>query len=692
MALQKIELPITGMDCTECTQHVQHAIAALPGVETVNVFLASEKAVVTLDPARVNRTSLEKAVADAGYAVKTESETAQDETPRAKHFFIPHASLLLLVLSGIVLFFVIAGEWLGLFEAITERVPFWVGVILVLVAGAPIFRNVIRAALRRQIISHTLMSLGVFAALAVGEWVTALVVIFFMYVGNYVESFTANRARNALRDLTALMPKRARVERDGREIEIEINALQSGDIVVVRPGETIPVDGEVIAGHATINQASITGEAMPVDVNAGSHVYAATIAELGSLRVRTTRIGRDTTFGQVIALVEDAEANRAEVQRFADKFSAYFLPIVVTIAAATFLLSRDPLAVASVLVVACSCSIALATPIAMLASIGAAAKRGILIQGGRVIEALAQADTVLIDKTGTLTFGKPQLTDVLALNGLGENEILALAASAERDSEHPLARAVRDAAHARDLPLRDVQEFHAMPGVGVRARVNETWVSVTSAAQAQVPNVETLNAQAKTLMLVSVDDEPVGVLAASDTVRPEAQQALSQLRALGISHIELLTGDNERAASALAQTLGISFRAQLLPQDKIRIVREYQAQGKRVVMIGDGVNDAPALAQAHVGIAMRGAGTDIANQAAHLILMRDDWLLVPEAFRVARRTMRVVKMNLGFTGIYNVVGLTLAAFGILPPVLAAAAQSLPDLGIMANSARLLRQK
>ncbi len=692
MALQKIELPITGMDCTECTQHVQHAIAALPGVETVNVFLASEKAVVTLDPARVNRTSLEKAVADAGYAVKTESETAQDETPRAKNFNIPQATLLLLVLSGIVLFFVIAGEWLGLFEAITERVPFWVGVILVLVAGAPIFRNVIRAALRRQIISHTLMSLGVFAALAVGEWVTALVVIFFMYVGNYVESFTANRARNALRDLTALMPKRARVERDGREIEIEINALQSGDIVVVRPGETIPVDGEVIAGHATINQASITGEAMPVDVNAGSHVYAATIAELGSLRVRTTRIGRDTTFGQVIALVEDAEANRAEVQRFADKFSAYFLPIVVTIAAATFLLSRDPLAVASVLVVACSCSIALATPIAMLASIGAAAKRGILIQGGRVIEALAQADTVLIDKTGTLTFGKPQLTDVLALNGLGENEILALAASAERDSEHPLARAVRDAAHARDLPLRDVQEFHAMPGVGVRARVNETWVSVTSAAQAQVPNVETLNAQAKTLMLVSVDDEPVGVLAASDTVRPEAQQALSQLRALGISHIELLTGDNARAASALAQTLGISFRAQLLPQDKIRIVREYQAQGKRVVMIGDGVNDAPALAQAHVGIAMRGAGTDIANQAAHLILMRDDWLLVPEAFRVARRTMRVVKMNLGFTGIYNVVGLTLAAFGILPPVLAAAAQSLPDLGIMANSARLLRQK
>lgn len=694
-ALQQIQVPIGGMDCMECTEHVQHAIAALPGVASVNVLLASEKAIITLDPARVNVEMLRNAVAGAGYSIPTDSspQMTGDKT-QPKNVPLPQqAGFLLLLVFGAVLFVVIGGEWLGLFEQITARVPFVLGAALVLLAGAPIFWNVLRAAWRRQILSHTLMSIGVIAALAVGQWVTALVVLFFMYVGNFVENFTTDRARGALRDLQKLVPQTARLERDGQELDVAISEVKPGDIVVVRPGEKIPVDGDVLTGSATINQATITGEGMPVEVSPGAVVYATTIAELGSLRVRARHIGRDTTFGQVIELVEQAEANRAEVQRFADKFSAYYLPIVLGLAALVLLLRHDPLATAAVLVVACSCSIALATPIAMLASIGAAAKHGIIIKGGKVIEALARADVVLLDKTGTLTLGTPKLTDVIPLDGVTENELLTLAASVEHDSEHPLARAVCEQAVSRNLQLHKVENFQALPGMGVRGETEDWRLEIGRARREnEWQDASAYEQQGKTLLYVRGNEKLLGVLAAADTLRAEVPDAVRQLRALGIREIELLTGDNAVVASQLANTLGISYRANLLPQDKIEIVRAFQAQGKHVVMIGDGVNDAPALAQANVGIAMGVAGTDIAKEAAHVLLMGDDWNLVPETFRLARRTMGIVKMNLGFTALYNIVGLSLAALGILPPIFAAAAQSLPDLGIMANSARLLRYK
>ena len=591
---------------------------------------------------------------------------------------------------------VIVGEWLGLFERVTEWVPWYVGWGLVLLAGYPIFWNVIRATLRRQIISHTLMSLGVVAALAVGQWPTALVIVFFMRVGDYTEHFTTERSRQAVKRLTALAPQTARVERDGAEQVVRIEEVQIGETVIVRPGESIPVDGEVIGGQATVNQATLTGESMPAEVSLGNRVFAATIATLGSIRLKVMHVGADTTFGRVITMVEEAEAHRAPVQRIADRFSAYFLPVVATIALLTFLVSRNPLAVASVLVVACSCSFALATPIAMLASIGAAASRGILVKGGKYLESLSHADVVLIDKTGTITTGRPRITDVLALAGHSQDEMLALAASVERDSEHPLAEAVRQAASEHTLPLAEAEHFEAVPGLGVRAEVNGVTIAVGNermmASSAPVLVTQALERQGKTLLLVEQADKMIGVLAAADTIRPEVPAALERLRTLGISKIELLTGDNERTAEAQATALQITYRAGLLPEDKIRIVKEYQAQGHTVVMIGDGVNDAPALAQADVGVAMGVMGSDVALEAAHAALMREDWNLVPDLFTIAKRTMRVVKMNLTFTILYNLVGLSLAAFGILPPILAAAAQSLPDLGILANSSRLLRQK
>jgi Cd2+/Zn2+-exporting ATPase/Cu+-exporting ATPase len=692
--LQTLEVPIKGMDCAECTQHVQHAISKLDGVKSVDVLLATEKAIIKLDPEKVDMSAIRKAVASAGeYSVP---ETTPLPLAKPAGNFNRQLMILLAIVFGIVLSIVIAGEWLCMFKFLDELVPFPIGVVIVIAGGWQIYRNVIRATFKRKIIAHTLMTVGVIAALAVGEWVTAAIVVIFMRVGDYVEKFTTESARRAVKELTAIAPQTARVERNGMEVEIPVREVMVGEIVIVRPGEKIPVDGEVVNGQATVDQAAITGESMPIEVTSGSHVFAATIAKLGSLRVKTLRIGADTTFGRVVKMVEEAEANRADVQRLADKFSAYYLPIVVAIAALTFLISRNPLSTTAVLVVACSCSFALATPVAMLASIGGSAKRGLLIKGGKYLETLARADIVLVDKTGTLTLGQPQITDIIPLNGLPASEVLALAASAERYSEHPLAEAVRAAARLQNLSLSEPQEFEAIPGMGVRANVNGSLVAIGNRrlipTAESLPIAQQLEEQGKTLLFVTHNAELAAVLAAADTLRPEVPTALAELRSLGIKHVELLTGDNERTAAALAEKLGVEYRANLLPESKIQIVKDFQAKGHTVVMVGDGVNDAPALAQADIGIAMGAAGTDIAIEAAHVALMREDWTLVPEVIRIARRTMGIVKMNLAFTAVYNVVGLTLAAFGILPPVLAAAAQSLPDIGILANSTRLIQQK
>ncbi|MDW8270026.1 MAG: cation-translocating P-type ATPase [Anaerolineae bacterium] len=690
MSTQVLEIPITGMDCAECTHHVQRALADLPGVASVQVFLSTEKAVVRLEPdARLDWADLRRAVEAAGYGVGAEVTTPAV----GMEDFNRRLTVLLAAVFAVVLSVAIVGEGLGFFDRLNALVPLPLGVVLVLIGGLPVFRNVARAALRRQITSHTLMTVGAIAALLVGEWVAAVIVVLFMRVGDAVERFTTAGARRAVQELTAMMPRLARVERDGVEHEVPVTDVRVGETVIVRPGEHIPVDGEVIGGQATVDQAAITGESMPVEVGPGGHVFVATLVRLGSLRLKTLRVGADTTFGRVIRMVTEAEAHRGEVQRLADRFSGYYLPLVVGIAALTFLFSRNALAAAAVLVVACSCSFALATPVAMLASIGAAAKRGLLIKGGKYIETLVRADVVLVDKTGTLTLGRPEITDVVPLNGMTPADVLALAAAAERYSEHPLAEAVRAAARRQGLTPPAPETFEAVPGLGVRAQVNGHRVVVGNRrllpGMADLPTAQALEAQGKTLLFLARDDEPVAVLAAADTLRPEVPAALAELRRLGIKRIELLTGDHERVAAPLAERLGVAYRAGLLPEDKIAAVRDYQAQGHIVVMIGDGINDAPALAQADVGVAMGAAGSDIAIEAAHIALMREDWTLVPTVLRLARRTMGVVRTNLLFTAAYNLIGLSLAALGILPPTLAAAAQSLPDIGILANSARLL---
>lgn len=691
--LERVEVPIRGMDCADCTRHVQQAIAGVRGVESVDVMLAAEKAIIRMDPGRTSMQAIRKAVEAAGYAVPDEA-ISPERASRLARLSKPLLPWLTFGLGMLLLLMVLA-EATGAFESISAHIPPLIPIAFVLVVGFPIFRNVVRAASKGRVIAHTLMTLGVVAALLLGQWLAAALIVFLMWVGDAIERYTAGTARRAVQSLAELMPQSARLMQGGAEVEVPIRQVKVGDTVVVRPGEKIPVDGVVLEGHATIDASTLTGESMPAEVAPGSAVMAASLTQLGSLQVRATHIGPDTTFGRVIRLVEEAEANRGNVQRMADRFSSYYLPLVIAVAVLTFLTRRDPSAVAAVLLVACSCSFALATPIAMMATIGAAARRGLLFKGGRVVEALARTDVLLIDKTGTLTLGRPQVTDVVPVNGATADSLLALAASAERYSEHPLAGAVRQEAEARGLSLQTAEAFEAIPGLGLRARIAGRQVVIGSrrwvtAGQAH-PEISRLETEGKTLLYVEQDGELLGTVAFSDSLRPEVPEALAELRALGIREFHLLTGDNVRTAAALAEQVGVPFAAELLPEDKIAFVRRLQAEGKVVVMIGDGVNDAPALAQADVGIAMGAFGSDIALEAASVALMRDNWLQVPEALRMARRTMSVVRLNLGFTIVYNAIGLTLAALGILPPVLAAAAQSIPDLGILANSSRLLRQ-
>ena len=705
---QTIEVPIQGMDCAECTRHVQHAIEQVPGVESVDVFLASEKAVVKRQPDTADLTAIRKAVASAGYTVP--EFNGEDPKVASPSSYAKPILTLLAMLFGVIIFIIVVGEGLGLFEAISDRIPWPVSLAIVILIGYPAFYKVLRATLNRQIIAHSLMSVGVLAAIAVGEWATAAVVAFFMRVGDYVESFTTERARQAVKDLTSLAPQTARVMEEGVEVEVPIDRVQVRDLIVVRPGEQIPVDGRVISGHAIVDQAAITGESMPIEAGPGIQVFAATIAYHGSLQIEATHIGSDSTYGRVIKLVEEAEANRGNIQRLADKFSTYYLPVVIVVALLTLIIRQDPMATAAVLVVACSCAFALATPIAILASVGAGAKQGVLIKGGKYLEVLPNADVLLIDKTGTLTLGKPNITDILPLevepdtnaarNEEFQDKVIALAATAERYSEHPLAEAVRQEAFQRGISLREIDGFESLPGLGITARLNRDTVSVGNRKFieercGQIENLdinEQLQADGKSILYVALNGELCGVIAAQDKLRREVPPAIQAVRDLGITQIILLTGDNQLNAAKLSRQLDIPYRAELLPEEKIAIVKDYQAKGHTVIMVGDGVNDAPALAQADVGIAMGAAGHGVAMEAAHIVLMREDWNLIPQVLQIAKRTTRVVKGNIIFTLVYNFFGLSLAALGYLPPILAAAAQAIPDLAILVNSSRLLRQK
>jgi Cd2+/Zn2+-exporting ATPase/Cu+-exporting ATPase len=691
-AAAHLELPIAGMDCADCALKIERALRQSAGVLDASVSLSAGRATVNYDPARASPAALARIVVALGYTVAVHAR--RRAAPRAPEVVSGALAALvaLTVLAGL------AAERFGWAEAASRWVPWPVAIAAVLAGGLPIFRKVALALRARSLTPHALMTLGVAGALAIGEVGAAVVIVFFMRLADALDAYTAGRARRAIGELVALRPMVARVERDGAEAVVPVDAVAPGEVVLVKPGERIPVDGTVVGGRAAVNQAPVTGESVPVEREPGQPVLAATLALDGALRVRAEHVGPDSTFGRIVRLVEDAEAHKSRVQRFADRVTAYYIPIVAVAAAATWLVGGSAHAAVAVLVVSCSCGIALATPVAVLAAVGRAARDGVLVKGGAALEALARADVLLLDKTGTLTLGQPRLTGVHPADGRTADQVLAMAARAERFSEHPLAAAIVAAAGAPPLaggegvvdasPGRGVvlREAAARIVVGSRRLLDEVGVPVPERLDALRRRLE---AEGQTVVLVAEADATVGVIALADAPRLEVPAALAALRRLGFRRISMLTGDNPRAAAAVAGALGVDYQAALLPEGKIDEVRRLQREGRTVAMVGDGINDAPALAQADVGIAV-GAATGAALEAADVAVVPENWMLLPHAVRLSRRAFGVIRQNLIGAAAYNVVGLALAAAGLLPPVLAAAAQVVPDLLILLNSSRLLR--
>ncbi|HXF68066.1 MAG TPA: copper-translocating P-type ATPase, partial [Burkholderiales bacterium] len=533
------------------------------------------------------------------------------------------------------------------------------------------------------------------------------VIIAFVLLGRYMEEIIKTRSSAAVRRLLDLRPATATVVRGGEEMEVPVESVLAGEICIVRPGQRIPTDGEVIEGTSSADESMLTGESMPVEKAPGAPVIGGTMNRGGMLRVRATRVGADTALAQIIRLVEEAQTSSAKIQRIADRVTAYFVPAVVAVAFLAFFgwwiagdFPQALLAFVAVLIIACPCALGVATPAALMVGVGKGAEAGILIRGAEVLERAQDLTTVVFDKTGTLTKGEPSVTDLVPLAASGEDELLRIAASVEAGSEHPLGEAIVRAAKHRGIEPARVERFEAVPGHGIKGQVdgvrmllgNRRHLDAEGVDPAPAEQVMTrLEAEGKTAMLVAANGALAGVIAVADTLKPEAAEAIAGLRREGVE-VVMLTGDNERTAGAIARALGMHrVIAEVLPEDKAKVIRELQARGRIVAMVGDGVNDAPALATAHIGIAI-GSGSDVAKETGGIVLVRDDVRDVVRAIRLSRATMRTIRQNLFWAFLYNALGIPVAALGLLNPILAAAAMALSSLSVVVNSALLKRAK
>jgi Zn2+/Cd2+-exporting ATPase len=577
----------------------------------------------------------------------------------------------------------------------------WLYLASALIGGMPLFmlaaRNVF---VRHDITSGVMAAVAMIAAILVGEFSAAALVVFMFAIGDWLENLTIARADNALRDLARLVPDTVTVRRGGREFTIPLSQVTAGDTVLVRSGERIAVDGRVLGGTGSVNQSAITGESMPVEKQEGNEVFAGTLNEVGAMEIGVTRLGEETTLGQIIRLVKDARATQAPVERVANRYARILVPITFGIAVLVYLLTGDIIRSITVLVVVCPCALVLATPTAVVAAVGNAARRGMLVKNGAVMERIGRVDVIAFDKTGTITHGQPVVMDVIALNGLASDRILALAAATERHSEHPIGRSIVQAAAERKLKLAEPRDFVALPGFGVAAQVEERRVTIGNRALLAEHGIawaddidqrtRDLELRGQTVVPVAFGSEVAGLIALADTPRTEARETIAKLKRLGIAEVVMITGDNPRTADLIARELGIDrVFAEVLPQDKLRIIRELQAEGKKVAFVGDGVNDAPALAQADVGIAMGLNGTDVALETADIGLMADEIERIPQVVELSRRSLRTINQNVAFSMSVNLLSVLLGGFGIIGPVVGALMHEFSALPVLANSARLI---
>jgi Cu+-exporting ATPase len=741
---KEVTIPIAGMTCASCSQAVERALSKLAGIETASVNLATEKAAIKYNPEKIRLSEIKQAINKAGYQaleIDNKDKVDEDKLRKEKEIKILWTKFIVSAIFSIPLLYIAMGPMVSWWNA---PIPGWLEpmqfpltyalteillVIPAIIAGYRFYTVGYKALWHRSPNMDSLIAIGTTAAvlyslystwrISIGyfEYVddlyfeTAGVIITLILLGKSLEAVSKGRTSEAIKKLMGLAPKTAVVIQDNKEIEIPIEEVEVGDIIVVKPGEKIPVDGEVVEGLTSIDESMLTGESMPVEKKAGDKVFAASINKNGSIKFKATKVGSDTALAQIIKLVEDAQGSKAPIAQMADIVSGYFVPIVFLIAlvsAIVWLLAGQDAVFAlkvfiAVLVIACPCALGLATPTAIMVGTGKGAEYGVLIKGGEALETTHKINTIVFDKTGTITEGRPEVTDIVTTEIIDEKLILQLAASAEKGSEHPLGEAIVRGAEKQGLEIKKLDSFNAIPGHGIEVSIDGKQMLLGNrrlmldrgiSLEKLEEQSDKLASEGKTPMYISIENNLAGIIAVADVVKESSAKAIEKLHKMGIE-VAMITGDNRRTAEAIAKLVGIDrVLAEVLPQDKASEVKKLQAEGKKVAMVGDGINDAPALAQADIGIAI-GSGTDVAMESADIVLMRSDLMDVPTAIQLSKSTIRNIKQNLFWAFAYNIAGIPIAAgvlyaFGgpLLNPVFAAAAMSMSSVSVLSNALRL----
>lgn len=735
---------IEGMECAACAKAVERAAGRLKGVMEANVNFATEKLSIKYEPSIVKVSDIKKAVEKAGYKVADEENTADaDKERKGKEIKLLWKKFIVSAIFTVPLLYISMGHMIGLplpgiINPMMHPAAFALSQLLltfpVIISGNRFYTIGFKSLIRRSPNMDSLVAMGTSAAFLYGIYATAkiiagnleythdlyfesaAVIITLITLGKYLESVSKGKTSEAIKKLMGLAPKTATIIRDEKEVEIPVDEVEEGDVIVVKPGEKMPVDGEVVQGNTTVDESMLTGESIPVEKNSGDNIIGASMNKNGTIKYKATKVGKDTVLAQIIKLVEDAQGSKAPIAKLADTISGYFVPVVIALAVLSgfgwYFIGKESAVFSltifiSVLVIACPCALGLATPTAIMVGTGKGAEHGILIKSGTALETAHKIQTVVFDKTGTITEGKPVVTDIIAADVIKEDDLLQLAASAEKGSEHPLGDAIVKDAEDKGLKFKKINFFKAIPGHGIKVVIDDVDILLGNRKFMRECDIslkdmeavsDKLAGEGKTPMYIAVDNKISGIIAVADTVKENSRKAIDMLHKMGIE-VVMITGDNKRTAEAIAKQVGIDrILAEVLPEDKADEVKKLQSEGKKVAMVGDGINDAPALARADIGIAI-GSGTDVAMESADIVLMRSDLVDVPVAIQLSKSTIKNIKENLFWAFGYNSIGIPVAMgilhiFGgpLLNPMIAGAAMSLSSVSVVTNALRLKRFK